>query len=41
MHSKSKLNVLPQIFVNGEYKGLMNDLDDANEMENVNEWLEG
>lgn len=39
MHSKSKLTILPQIFVNGEYRGLVNDLEDANEAGKVTEWL--
>lgn len=39
MKSKSNLTILPQIFVNGEYRGLVSDLEDANEVEKVKEWL--
>lgn len=39
MHSKSKKTVLPQIFVNGEFKGLVRDLEDANECDDIYEWI--
>ncbi|KAI9202749.1 thioredoxin-like protein [Polychytrium aggregatum] len=39
MRMKSGKNILPQIFVDGEYKGTTEDLEEANECENVVQWL--
>ncbi|KAJ3031202.1 hypothetical protein HDV00_008485 [Rhizophlyctis rosea] len=39
MQSKSGKNSLPQIFVDGEYKGGPDELEEANEDGAVQEWL--
>lgn len=39
MQEKSGKNVLPQIFVDGEYKGLCEELDEANEFGETHQWL--
>ncbi|TPX71708.1 hypothetical protein SpCBS45565_g00777 [Spizellomyces sp. 'palustris'] len=39
MYRKSGKNTLPQIFVDGEYKGGHDELDEANEVGEVPQWL--
>lgn len=39
MQQKSGKKVLPQIFVDGEFKGLVDQLEEANEFEEVPQWL--